>query len=350
MYEYECEICHKKFSHKHDSYAIRAIIQHVAKEHGLTKAEYTIKYVRHGDVPLCACGCGTPVEIMKGWNVWRKYYKDHKNTTTPSQETLDKVAAARLLKLSDPDNDSIPDTILEDALVKYRAHELTLRDIELNYGFDKRTFQRLWKLRGYSTQEELLTLANESKGVPGTRRGKELRKLNEDFYIEIKNFIENNKGKYTINDINKTFGNKVQNYTLARNLRDLFGESIFNNIVFGIKSLEELKFLEILRFYLGPINVKLGYRLENFIYDSLIVKEILFEYDGRYYHGKDKLEHDKFKDKLARKNGYYIIRVSDRQSKQLRTLVKIILCANLVLLKSKALKFVKKIKDKLFGI
>jgi len=354
MYEYECEICHKKFSHKHDSYAIRAIIQHVAKEHGLTKAEYTIQYVRHGDVPLCACGCGTPVEIEKGWNKWRKYYKDHKNSMPATSKAIEKIKEASNQRNSNPDNDSIPDNILEDALINYRKHILTLREIEVNYGFDRRTFQRLWKLRGYSTQEELLSLANESRGTSGTRRGVELRKLNEDFYIEVKNFIKSNSGRYTINEVNRHFGNKVTNSSFARNLRDLYGESIFEDLVFGVKSLEELKFLEILRYYLGPINVKLGYKLEDVIYDSLIAKKILFEYDGRRYHGDGALskgvEHDKYKDKLAKEKGYYIIRVSDKQSKKLRTLIKIVLCANLVLLKSKVLNFVKKLKSKLFGI
>jgi len=354
MYEYECEICHKKFSHKHDSYAIRAIIQHVAKEHGLTKAEYTIQYVRHGDVPLCACGCGTPVEIEKGWNKWRKYYKDHKNKMSPTPEVIEKAKASKSLRLSDPNNDSIPENILEDALVKYRKHLLTLREIELTYGFDRRTFQRLWKLRGYSTQEELLSLANKSKGTSGTRRGAELRKLNEDFYIEVRNFIRSNSGRYTINDVNRHFGNKLTNSSLAKNLKNLYGESIFEDLVFGLKSLEELKFLEILRYYLGPINVRLGYRLEDVIYDSLIAKKILFEYDGHRFHGdgavrEGVVEHDKYKNKLARKKGYYIIRVSDKQSKRIITLIKIILCANLVLLKSKLSSFVKRLKTKMFG-
>lgn len=351
MFKYRCEICGKEFEHKHDSYAIRAIVQHVGKEHGLSKEEYTIQYVRGGNVPLCACGCGHPVEIAKGWDKWHKYYKDHKNTTSPSQESIDKTLKTKQEKLKDPSYDSIPPNILEEALTRYRKHELTLKEIEASYGYDHRTFQRLWKLRGYSTREELLTLATVSKGTSGTRRGESLRKLNKDFYDDIRDFILNNSGKYTINDINIHFGNKVQNETLSRNLRDLYGDSLFEHVVFGIKSLEELKYLEILRFFLGPINVKLGYKIKDRIYDSLIVSKILFEYDGSYYHsGKDRRATDRLKDKLAKESGYYIIRVSDKQSKQLRTLIKIIVCANLVLLRSKVLNILKKIKKSLFGI
>lgn len=50
----------------------------------------------------------------------------------------------------------------------------------------------------------------------------EKAKQNLDFYEEVYDFILNNKNKYTINEINKIFGQKMKQTTLLKHLKKTF--------------------------------------------------------------------------------------------------------------------------------
>lgn len=344
MFSYTCKICGEKFSHEKDAYAIRKFVQHIGEEHQLSKKEYIVQYELNGNIPLCACGCGTPVEIAKGWNKWNKYYADHKNYDTVSQEARDKLKEAAKRKLDQGDFDDIPVPILEKSLKDFKRG-LSLADIELIYGFDRRTIRRNWISRKIITEEEIKELSLVTKYSGPKKRSTRL-KLGETFFEDVHEFIINNKYRYTINEINRIFGFKLKHVSLVSGLKDKYGDEIFDYVIFGQKSKEEVYYLQLLQFFFGKKNVKLGYSVESRIFDSLIYNNILLEYDGSYYHStEEQLLHDQEKTKIAKQNGYRLLRVNENSSKSLFPLIKIIIWKNIDLLKLKVLKILGKVKN-----
>lgn len=54
------------------------------------------------------------------------------------------------------------------------------------------------------------------------------------------------------------------------------------------------------------------------------VKKILIELDGEYWHSFDySIKNDKLKNEIALRNGYILIRISDKNIKQLDNIIKI---------------------------
>lgn len=76
-----CDECNEKFaSHK--------MLMHHIKKHGLTFEEYHIRHKFGGKHPLCKCGCGNPVQILKsgvidkdGNRVWVREFLSGHNTS-----------------------------------------------------------------------------------------------------------------------------------------------------------------------------------------------------------------------------------------------------------------------------
>lgn len=56
----KCELCGEKMMHN------RQLMYHLTKHHSdITKHDYIIENILHNEVPLCKCGCGEPVTILK---------------------------------------------------------------------------------------------------------------------------------------------------------------------------------------------------------------------------------------------------------------------------------------------
>lgn len=344
MFSYTCKICGEIISHEKDPYAIRAMIQHLGEKHQISKKDYIITYERNGDIPLCACGCGNPVEIAKGWNKWNKYYADHKNFTKASKESIEKSKLTHQQKLINGDFDDIPISILGQALDDLKKGK-SLIDIELIYGFDKRTIKRNWLSRQMISKEDLDDLCLVTK-YSGPRKRALRKKISNSFLEEIHKFIMDHKYEHTINDVNKLFGNKVNITSLTKCLKNEFGDEIFNYLLFGVKSKEELEYLDILSHFFGKKNVKYGYSLGDRIFDALVFNNILIEYDGSYYHSSEKSKlNDLYKTKLANQHGYKLIRVDEHTSKSIYPLIKILIWKNIISLKLKISKILEKAKN-----
>ena len=64
--------------------------------------------------------------------------------------------------------------------------------------------------------------------------------------------------------------------------------------------------------------------LENKNFDFKIGRKILIELDGEYWHSKEEVKlNDKIKNKIAEINNYVLIRVSDKEVKNLNFINKI---------------------------
>lgn len=320
-----CKICNKKISHNKEPYCIRTMVEHLRDEHNISKEEYLIKYELNGIAPRCACGCGNCVHVKKGWNKWNKYFKNHKNHIKNSEETRNKIKLKAKKRLETGYYDSImSDEDINDSFDDFYNGRLTLREIQKKYNHDKRTIKRLWIKKGKINEHDYELIAyrnNFSLGVD-----KRFKKYNENlkYYEEIYDFILNNKHKYNICEINRIFGQKMTQTTLLRHLTKLFGNEVISYLVYGVKSQEELEFLNILKFYFGGSNIKYGFELGGKNYDALLFNKILIEYDGSFYHSSNEMkEKDKLKDQIAMKNGYVLIRCTEKSVKDIELLNKI---------------------------
>ena len=314
-----CKICGKKIEHEKEPYAIREFLRHLKDEHSITKEEYIVKYELNGVHPKCACGCGNPVKCEKGWNMWRKYYKDHKNHMKTTEEVKQKISeSAEKRKLSGYYDNIMSVEEINNSFNDFYNGRLTLGEISKKYNHDKRTIKRLWIAKNKIDEREYEKIAYRNNFSIGA--DKRFKKYNENlsYYEEIYDFILNNKHKYTINEINDIFGKKMAQTTLLKHLVKLFGNDVPSYLVFGYKSKEELFFLDILSFYFGSSNVKYGFELDGKIFDCLLFKNVIIEYDGRFYHSDEKSkENDLEKDKIAHDNGYILIRCNEKSVKQI---------------------------------
>lgn len=112
--------------------------------------------------------------------------------------------------------------------------------------------------------------------------------------------------------------------TLLNHLIKLFGNEIVTYLVYGVKSKEELQFLDILKFYFGGNNIKYGFNLNGKNYDALLFNKVLIEYDGEFYHRtEEQINNDKIKDKIAKDNGHILIRCTSKSIKNIDLLKKI---------------------------
>lgn len=87
-----------------------------------------------------------------------------------------------------------------------------------------------------------------------------------------------------------------------------------------------------MQFYFGKSKVKNGFKIErirskkekDYIYDFCINNKLIIEYDGEFYHSdNEQKEFDKAKTQFAINKGYIVLRVSEKNAKNIDTLIKI---------------------------
>lgn len=319
-----CKICGKEIENIHgDPYTIRDFLSHLMNSHQINKEDYLVKYELNGVHPLCACGCGNPVKPDKGWNVWRKYYKDHKNTVKASPDVVEKQKQIMIDRYKDPKYDVMSMEDIKSSLEEFRRG-VSLRKLVDHYGHDKRTIKNLWMKYNLIDEVEYTKLAEiNQKNAAFLAKSTRIRE-SISYYESIHKFILDNKYKYNISEVNSIFGNKTTNTTLMKNLLKLYKDGFDKFLLFGVKSKEEVQYIDILRYFFGAANVRYGFRLEEKLFDALLFNKILLEYDGSYYHSSKKSKlNDEEKDKIAKRNGYLLIRVNENTSKDINILKKI---------------------------
>ena len=183
----------------------------------------------------------------------------------------------------------------------------------------------MWMKYGLIDEIEYVKLAESNQSKASIKTRLKIAMEASEYYETIHDFILNNKFKYTIHDVNEIFGSKSTDTTLMKNLLHLYSDNFERYLIHGVKSKEEeVQYLNILRFFFGNSNIIYGFKLEGRLFDALLFDKILIEYDGSYYHSSEKAkERDKEKDKIAKRNGYILIRINEVTSKDINTLKKI---------------------------
>ncbi|MCK9154583.1 MAG: hypothetical protein M0P12_00565 [Paludibacteraceae bacterium] len=321
MKEIKCLVCNKVIKGEKEQYVLRDFYKHLRVSHRMKRGDYFILYELDGKTPLCHCGCSTPVTTKKGWNIWHKYYGDHKNRMPPSQETIDKLkmsAAQRksdLLYYKDVDKN-----LLKASFDDFKNSRMNLSSLSEKYDYDKRTLRDMWIAFGFCTTQEYKRIGAKNNSILGTKAKREKIEKEKSFYREVYDFIHSNPYLFTMREVNRKFGFKYTDTTMLKNLMFLFGEeNVVPFLKCGYASKEEDFFFKILRFYLGGANVKQGFRLENKLYDGLIYGKILIEYDGEgfFHSSKEEQENDRTKDQIAEDRGYVLIRFSLKMMKDI---------------------------------
>lgn len=131
------------------------------------------------------------------------------------------------------------------------------------------------------------------------------------------------KDKLTFNEINSIIGVEINKNFLSYFLKQHLSPSELKKIKFIKNSQIEIEFLNVLKFYFGN-SVTHNFILENKNFDFKIGRKILIELDGEYWHSKEEVKlNDKIKNKIAEINNYVLIRVSDKEVKNLNFINKI---------------------------
>lgn len=327
-----CEICGDKLTHKKEPYLLSAFYRHIKKEHGLTKGDYFVKFIHNGKHPTCACGCGNKVNVMKGWDKWRKYYEDHKNSLPMKENVKEKLRENQKKKKESLwYYRNVDIEIINNSFDDFINCRLTLLGISRKYGYDSRTLRDMWVAHKKITIEGYKKITYRNNGRLGSETKNEKIENDKEFIESVHKFILDNKYKYTIEEINRKFGSKYRQTTLYKYISKIYGDDFSKYLKYGNSSKEEDFFVKILRFYFGKGNVKQGFKLEDKIFDVLLFKKIIIEYDGSYYHNTiEQLANDKLKDEIAVNNGYVILRCNEKSAKNIDFLKQIEKWKNIV--------------------
>lgn len=320
-----CLIDNKIIENAHGR-GVVALSRYLMLNYNMTLKDYIIKYYYNNTHPVCACGCGTPLNFSKG--KFRKYFNDHKNYVGVSQETIEKQKEGRkkrntleyrLKSLNKTKEDIF---LLYDKFINFNEN---FTDITKNYKIDKRTLKKLWiELGLIKDKNQFENIVKKHQRLWANKNDNRKQKIDEDVLLNVYFFIKNNKRKYTLNEITLKFNLAVSSLVLFRRLSENFGEELIKEYLkHGLSSNSEIEYYNVLKYFFGK-KIKKGFVLFGKHYDFILNEKILIEFDGDYWHNQLKnIENDKLKDRLAIENGYKIFRVKESESKDINILLKL---------------------------
>lgn len=302
---------------------VRNLRKHLINSHNIIYIDYIIKYDYNGIRPTCYCGCSKDTEFHHG--KFRKYYKDHKNNIKGYKQP--QTIKNEKEVLSDIENrlNSVNLTIedIKKYYLSYINFEESINSIKNKIFMDKRTLVSYWeKLNLINNKDDFNRIGKKHRGLwPSIKPKKDIP---NDILLDIKLFIDSNKNRFTLNEIISKFNLDISRFSLFKKLTKIFSEEdIKNSLKSGLSSKPELEYFNILKYFYKN-DIKKQFRLEGKHYDYILLDKILIEFDGDYWHSNpEKKEKDREKDRIAIKNGYYIIRISDKNSNNIEILNKI---------------------------
>lgn len=122
----ECLICNTK------NFTDKKLTRHLNVVHKIDKVKYLTDYMFKDNIPLCACGCGQNIKLVRYYPyLVRKYIAGHnsRGITNPrykavlSEDTLEKMRISAKLRMESYQNDSIP--MHDPEAIKKRAQVQT---------------------------------------------------------------------------------------------------------------------------------------------------------------------------------------------------------------------------------
>lgn len=326
-YFIKCEICGRTFKSSIKGKEKQALALHIRWTHKEIKIQdYVEKFFYKGERPKCACGCGKYTNYSKF--KFQKYFLDHKNKTSPTQEVLNKIKASkgkintiekRLERLCYSKED------FKLFFEKFMNKEVDFSDLNRETSLDKRTIKKYWKELGFINDLDKFERIIKINQIAARKRSEALKiKIDENILSDIYLFLQENPKKHTLREITNKFYLNVTPVVLEKRLKEEYGSGSLKNFLKSAGTSDaETEFYNVLKFYFGK-SIRHHFTLENKIYDYILCEKVLIEFDGKYWHSSEcAIKNDKEKDEIALKNNYHILRISEIDSKNPEILLKI---------------------------
>jgi len=326
MYEIKCEICNQIFKSEHKGREKGNLIKHLKLLHlDVTPKEYYTKYHCNGIVPKCKCGCGIDTQYYKF--KYFLYVSDHKNYDKINNNGQNINLRKSRIKFSDLDfrlkSKNLEKIELKKYFDKFNTTKYSLDEIAKELNIDKRTMKKFWIELEISSKKEIETLCKKTKYL-GILESVKNRKITDNTLNEIMLFLEDCKERQTISQVKYLLKIEHSERNILKSLQFKYGDEIFKHLKLGSSSGLEYDFYFILKFYFGG-RIKSKFVLENKYYDYILDNKILIELDGTHWHSSESAKaNDKYKDELALKYNYQIIRIDELNIKNIETLNSII--------------------------
>lgn len=346
MYKHKCSLCGEVFESENKTIT-QKIKKHLGEKHNIDFQTYITKTFFNGVEPKCACGCGKPVKFNPKDALWNeqhgynKYYNcGHVGSTRKGVLTnvkyvenwSDKDWVTEYYKI----NFGID--VLQESAIKFINGSSAL-ELSKEYNIDVRTLRGAWVKLGLITAKDMKSLSEKRKSEAALKRKKTFDNK-EEVLADLYNIIKFNPQKFNIRSLIRHYNRitpskvEVDCDIVFDALREMYGNEVVDLIQFGAHSKEELEFLDVLLFYFNKKIVRCGYCLytgktkskrDCYIYDFCVGGKILIEYDGEgYWHSDEEtIKKDKEKEIFAIKNGYKIIRVSLKETKNPEFILKL---------------------------
>lgn len=350
--ELKCELCGEIIvsEEKENKGAAKAscslkMKKHLLEVHNLTVEEYILKTFYNGKYPTCACGCGTVLTFKRKDCFFRPGYgfgkycdcshvsRNPHKIKDPSKfvskyDTLEYLEN-HYEKIFGLDN-------IKNALSDFLSCTTSLDEISKKYYIDKRTLKNAWYKLNLITEEEYNKQIKITQFKVSNQRKKKHFINADEICLELYTILEAEPNVYTIHSLIKKYNDEhvqqidVSVHNVLSTMQQKYG-NIYDKLVFGSHSKEELEFINILKYYFGKKKVITGKRLqfgntkkESYIYDCCIDNKLIIEYDGSgFWHPIERKDYDITKENFAKNKGYLFMRISDKGAKNPNTIIQI---------------------------
>ncbi|MCK9477700.1 MAG: hypothetical protein M0R46_17440 [Candidatus Muirbacterium halophilum] len=327
MEEEKCKECGKIIKRKTKQLVKRELKKHIENEHNMSYKDYILKHNYGGVHPTCACGCGRKTNYHKG--IFFKYFSNHKNHVVGVYKNPKKEKSKNeKINLIESKLKTVNLTISD--LKKYYDDFLnfnySLNDLEKEICMDKRTFKKYWMELGFiKNNEDFIRLTRKHQAYWHKFSEKRKTKINDEKLYDLYFYLEKNKNKYTLKELKNKFEISDSVLVIYKRLCENFDEKTIKKMLrHGNSSNPEIEFYNVLNYFFKD-ELEKQYKLEGKYYDIKLSNNILIEFDGEYWHSMEKnIKNDKEKNKIAKENGFILIRVKDSESHNLEIIKKII--------------------------
>lgn len=332
--ELKCEICGKVFTHNEERYCQANLTRHIKSDHKMEIYDYIVKYKYNNEPPLCACGCGNPVKLNKGWNM-NKYFSD--SHVIKSKESLEKSKQIRkeTFEPSKYYSEKYDINIFIKSLEDFRTKEYSLIDLSKKYQLDKRTIKGAWFKLNLISIDEFNEIANYTKYKLSALKKVENNSNSSSVYAYLYNLVKMYPGKYNKHSMVTYYNlNNIEKITktpdsIFKDMYRLYGDDFVICLHSGYHSKEEYDFYTILKFYFPQIKIEFGKKIEHekgySIFDICIGDKLLIEYDsdGTYHQDDYQLGNDEYKNNLIENMKYDLMRINKNMVKDINLITKI---------------------------
>ena len=314
-----CKLCNNEITKCNVMNNVKQLLtQHLKKCHNITPKEYLLTII--DDFPYCKCGCNESTDV-KSFTI-KKYKSKHKSRIMYNKNFNNNLIINHRHGLTISD--------LKTAFDLYKNPEFTLSKIAKQYGIDARTLKNSFLTYKICTADEFKDLAEKHKYSLKYELKENCHKYKidddilEKIYIELLELFKHKKTT-TLTKIISEYNLKCSIHVLYTRLSETFGtDNIDRCLTKGNSSIPETNFYFVLCYFFGKNNIKRQVTIERKIYDFLLFNKLLIEFDGEYWHSTaEAIINDKTKNEIALKNGYQIMRISDKKAKQIDNIIEI---------------------------